>query len=121
MRRFLYIIACMLFSTQLLAQTRVVTGTITDNNGQPLPYVNVKVAGGTSATTTNVNGVFSLTVPENATRLEVTYVGYATQQVDIPASGPVIISMIQTANAMNEVVITGYRSQKRSEYAGAVS
>ncbi|MFL5772610.1 MAG: TonB-dependent receptor plug domain-containing protein, partial [Flavisolibacter sp.] len=121
MRRFLYIIACMLISVQLLAQTRVITGTITDNNGQALPYVNVKVSGGTAATTTNVNGVFTLTIPQNASKLEVSYVGYATQTVSIPDSGPVSISMIQTANALNEVVVTGYRNQKRSEYAGAVS
>ena len=67
MRRLLYVMmGLLLVSVQLLAQNRTVTGTVSDNNGQPLPDVSIRVAGTTIGTITDRNGAFSLSVPQNA-------------------------------------------------------
>ncbi|HEU4469800.1 MAG TPA: SusC/RagA family TonB-linked outer membrane protein [Flavisolibacter sp.] len=122
MRRLLFMMLGLLFvSSQLLAQNRTVTGTISDNNGQPLPGATISVVGGGASTTTDPNGFFSLLVPQSATRLEISSIGFATQTVAIPASGPITLSLAQSTSTLGEVIVTGYRNQRRSEYAGAAT
>ena len=88
MRRLLYVmLGLLLLHTQLFAQNRTVTGTVSDNNGQPLPDVSVKVVGSPIGTVTDKNGAFSLSVPSSARSLEISYVGFNAQTVSIPAPG----------------------------------
>ena len=104
---------------QVLAQTRTVTGTITDNNGQPLPGVTVRIAGTQSATVTDANGAFSINVPQTARSLEISYVGFTSQTLAIPESGQLTVSLQQGEGTLNEVVVTGYSRQRKAEYSGA--
>src|SRR3712207_6599967 len=110
MRRIQIMLAMLLISSQLLAQNRTVTGTITDSTGQPLVQVSVVVTGTRIGTFTNSNGAFRLEVPSTATTLEISYVGYATQRVSIPASGQVSVTLTQArqTTTLDEVVVTGY-------------
>jgi TonB-linked SusC/RagA family outer membrane protein len=108
--------------TQLLAQNRVITGTILDKDGQPLPGTSIRIIGEKIGTVTNAQGTFSINVPQKANRVEVSAVGYSTQILDIPASGELNLTMQQSENnQLNEVVVTGYSRQRKAEYSGAGS
>ena len=123
MRRLLMLmLGVFVLCAQLLAQTRSVSGVVLDNNGQPLPGVTVKIVGEKTATMTDSRGAFTISVPQNARNLEISYVGFTAQTVAIPAQGNVTVTMQQNTNsALNEVVVTGYTRQKKSEYSGAGS
>ena len=123
MRRLLYVlIGVLLTSVQLFAQNRTVTGTVSDNAGQPLPDVSVRVSGSNTGTVTDKNGSFSISVPSNARSLEFSYVGFASQTVSIPAQGNVAVTLVPTTSSeLNAVVVTGYTRVKKSQYAGAAS
>ena len=118
----LLLLGVLMFSMELLAQTRVVSGNVLDNSGQPLPGVTVRVVGDKAATVTNAEGSFTITVAPAARSLEVSYVGYAAQTVAIPASGSVTVSLQQaTTTNLDEVVVTGYTREKKSNFAGAAT
>src|SRR5256885_1215822 len=70
-----------------------ISGTVIDDKGSPLPGATVTAQGQRINTTTNANGVFNLTVPDNAKILEITYIGMVSQEIPVPASGSVIISL----------------------------
>lgn len=119
----LYLLTGLLLLAQFLyAQTRTVTGVVTDNEGRALPQVSVAVPGTTRGTTTNELGQFTLQVPQETRALQFSFVGFQTITQDIPASGSMAVTLQPGANnSMNEVVITGYTRQRRAEYSGAGS
>lgn len=123
MRRLLHVMmGLLLMTSQLYAQTRTVTGSVSDNNGQPLPDVSVRVVGTNIGTVTDKNGSFTLSVPQSATSIEFTYVGFNAQTVAIPAQGPITVSMVPNENnTLNAVVITGISRIKKSQYAGSAT
>lgn len=123
MRRLLYVMmGLLLMSAQLLAQNRTVTGTVSDNNGQPLPDVSIRVAGTTIGTITDRNGAFSLSVPQNARNLEITYIGFTARTVEIPADGNISVSLSPSDNnTLGAVVVTGMSRVKKSQYAGSAT
>jgi len=104
----------MLCITQVFAQNRTVTGTVTaKEDGLPIPGVTVKVKGTNVGTQTNTAGKYSLNVPSGAT-LVFTFIGYETLQV--PANGPVVDAVLTVAsNTLGEVVVTTAMGIKQSE------
>lgn len=97
-----------------------IQGTVTDEKGTPLVGVTVKVKGTSQGTVTDAQGNFSLTVPDNAT-LEVSYIGYETQEVTVGNQTNITVQMKVTASGLNEVVVVGYGTQKKKNLTGAVS
>ncbi|HEY0896659.1 MAG TPA: carboxypeptidase-like regulatory domain-containing protein, partial [Sphingobacteriaceae bacterium] len=94
------------------AQTKTVSGKVTDKqDGSPLIGVSVKVKNSSTGTSTDVNGSFSLTVPENASTLVFTYIGYTTSEVSIAGRNTINVSLATDQTALNEVVVVGYGSQ----------
>ncbi|TVZ52960.1 SusC/RagA family TonB-linked outer membrane protein [Dokdonia sp. Hel_I_53] len=105
----------------LLAQ-RTVTGTISDQNSNPLPFVNVIEKGTTNGTTSDFDGSFSITLNSNSGTLEVSYLGYKTKEIPISGSQTMNIILEESAESLSEVVVTGLASSiKRSNLANAVS
>lgn len=109
----------MLFTVSLSAQ-RTVSGTITDVDGIPLIGANVLVEGTTTGTITDIDGNFSLQVPDNVTELLISYTGFATQRVDVTDSNSISISMVE-GELIDEIVVVGYGSQKRTDVSGAIA
>lgn len=105
------------------AQNRTVNGTVTSKeNQQPLSGATVSVKGSKTATTTDNAGNFTLSVPASAKTLVISYIGMGNQEVSIPASGAIRVIMEPTANAkLDEVVVVGYGTQKKSVVTGAIS
>ncbi|HVG15081.1 MAG TPA: SusC/RagA family TonB-linked outer membrane protein, partial [Chitinophagaceae bacterium] len=115
----LLLMAIVVFCTHLSAQSRTVSGTILDNNGQPLANVSVRIVGSSSGTVSDAKGAFSLSVPQNTRRLEVSSVGFATQSVTVPANGVLTVALLQAETGLNEVIVTGYSTRKKTEFTGA--
>lgn len=122
MKRFLFMTACLcLLATVAWAQTKTVTGVVTDADGDPLVGAAVVEAGTTNGTITDMDGRFRLEVPVGA-RLEVSYLGCRTQEVTVGAEDVYQVVLREDAEVLDEVVVTGYgTSQKRSLMTNAIS
>ena len=120
--RLIFLLGTLALCLQVLAQTRTVTGTILDNNGQPLPGVTVRVPGTQTGTVTDSTGAFSLAVPQNTRTLEVSFVGFTPVTLNIPDSGNISVQLQPAASGtLQEVVVTGYGTRRRTEFTGATS
>jgi len=99
---------------------RTVSGTITDaESGDPLISATVLIPGQGTGTITDFDGNFSLDVPDGTSQLEISYTGFATQLVDISASNVVEVSLAP-GTVLDEIVVTGYGTQKEKEITSAV-
>lgn len=107
-------------NSQVVNQTRTVTGTILDETGEPLIGVSVQVKGTTTGTITDFDGKFSLSVPANAT-LTVSYIGYQTQDIKVGNQRNLTISLKPDNKLLDEVVVIGYGTVKKRDLTGAVS
>ncbi|MBQ0074147.1 MAG: TonB-dependent receptor [Prevotella sp.] len=117
--RCLVLLAFLSVTTSLFAQsTRKVSGNVTDESGEPLIGVTVMISGTSRGAVTDMDGHFSLEAPEDA-KLEFSYVGY-TKQV-LPASNTMTITMESDQKVLNELVVIGYGTQKKTDLTGAVS
>ncbi len=108
-------------ASHLFAQSRTVTGRVTDDKGTGLAGASVVVKGSTVGTTTNSNGAFSLNVPANARSLVVSYQGYTQQELVIGNRTTVDFSMVLEDKSLDEVVVVGYQVKRKRDEAGAVS
>ena len=115
-------ICCMLLSSQIYAQQKTVTGTVTNaKDNTPIVLATVGVKGTKVAAVTGANGEFSITVPAGKTLLVISSVGYDEDEISISGTSTVTVSLKERQNSLNEVVVTGYTAQKRKEITGAVS
>lgn len=101
-------------------QDRKVAGTVSDAKGGGIPGVSVVIKGTTTGTTTDVNGAFSLNVKGNAD-LVVSSVGYKTVNVSVGNRSSLAISLDDDVSQLNEVIVTGYASQRKKDITGAVT
>lgn len=97
-----------------------IKGVVTDKKGNPVEAASISVKGSNAGTKTDQDGKFSLSVPENST-LVISAVGFATREVKVTAEKELSISLEPTANDLNEVVVIGYGTQKRSAITSAIS
>ena len=101
-----------------LMQTTV-TGTVTDELNAPLPGVTILVKGTSSGTTTDVDGKYSITVESNAV-LVFRYIGYTTQEIPVGDRSVIDVALEADIQQLDELVVTGYGSQKRKEITSSV-
>jgi TonB-linked SusC/RagA family outer membrane protein len=97
-----------------------ITGTVFDSDAQPLPGVNVLVKGSSNGTTTDANGKFSLAADPANTVLVFSFIGYTTQEVTVGGRSVVDITLEADTRTLNEVVVVGYGTQKKSDVTGSV-
>ncbi|MDO1450387.1 TonB-dependent receptor [Rhodocytophaga aerolata] len=98
-----------------------VSGTVTDDAGQSLPGVNVVLKGTTNGATTDVDGKYSITVPDGNGILIFSYIGYVSQEVPISNRSSLNVSMAPDIKSLEEVVVVGYGTQSRGTVTGAIS
>ncbi len=101
------------------AQNALVTGTVTDNTGDPLPGVNVVLTGTTTGTITDINGKFSLDAPLDGT-LSFNFIGFATQNINIDGRSSIIVVLQPSDISLDEIVVVGYGTMRKSDLTGAV-
>src|SRR5690606_7235749 len=98
---------------------KTITGKILDETGQPLPAATVLVEGTTLGTVTDVDGNFSLTVPDNATLL-VSYIGYTAKTIAVGQQSVINISLEVDSKSLDEVIVIGYGTVRKSDLTGSV-
>jgi len=113
------LIASLLFCFSVMAQ-RKITGKVTGSDGAGIPGASVQVKGSNAGTTTMEDGVFSLTVPENAT-LIISSTGTKSQEVKVGNAATVNVSLATTLSNLDEVVVTGYTAQRKKDITGSVA
>jgi TonB-linked SusC/RagA family outer membrane protein len=98
-----------------------VTGRVTDDQtGEPLPGVSIVIVGTTIGTISNVDGQYSLSVPDSENILRFSFVGYITRDIAIEGRNVIDISLIQRVEALDEIVVVGYGTVTRRDLTGSV-
>lgn len=102
------------------SQTKTVTGTVSDNMG-PMPGVNVLVKGTTNGVVTDFDGEFTIDDVSNDDTLVFSYIGFVSQEVPVGTQTEINITLIEDTQALDEVVVVGYGTQKKSNVIGSVT
>ncbi|MEX2565252.1 MAG: TonB-dependent receptor [Cyclobacteriaceae bacterium] len=111
--------ASMASNMSLIEDDVTLTGSVVDENGEPLPGATISVQGTTSGTVTDLDGRFSITVPEEST-LVISFIGYESQTVKVTNQTVLNIKLVQDSSSLEEVVVIGYGTQRKSDLTGSV-
>ncbi|AOW19073.1 SusC/RagA family protein [Polaribacter vadi] len=114
-----YFIVAFVFLSQIVAGQQV-KGVVTDSDGITLPGVSVQEKGTINGVSTNSDGVYSITVKSNAT-LVFSYLGYKTKEVVLKESNTINVTMEESFETLDEIVVIGYGTQKRSDINSSIS
>jgi TonB-linked SusC/RagA family outer membrane protein len=98
-----------------------VSGVVKDENGEPIPGVNVVIKGSQTGTVTDPSGAFRLMVPDQSSVLVFSFVGYTTQEIVVGTQTVLALSLAVDQKSLEEVVVVGYGTQKKSDLTGSVS
>lgn len=117
---FLSFLTVMLTVLCAMAQNKTVTGTVLSaSDNEPLPGASIRIVGTTLGDITNADGNFTISVPQSAKQIEVSYVGYETQVVNITPGNMVV--KLKDNSQLDEVIVVAYGTAKKSEYTGSAS
>lgn len=119
--KFLLVPLLCLFFAQAYSQGAKISGTILDDQGQPLPGANVFQKGTVNGTQTDFDGKFSLTVTDLNATLTISFIGFTTQDIPVNGQTNFTITMVASAATLDEVVVVGYGTQKKSDVTGAIT
>ena len=110
----------LLLSSQLLAQTRTVTGKVTDASGAPIAGASVQIKGTSTGTVTKEDGTFTISVPNNSRTLTVSAVGQASREISLGNQNTINVAL-QAGSQQNlqEVVVVGYTSTTKEAFTGS--
>ena len=106
-------------ATVLVANANVVTGQVTDTQGEPLIGVSVVVGGTTNGTITDFDGYYTIEAAANA-QLQFSYIGYTTVTETINNRTTINVTMREDTRTLDEVVVVGYGTQRKANLTGAV-
>lgn len=122
-KRLLFLFGVLLcLQTQFVAaQSRAVTGKVTDASGNGLPGVSVKVKSSTVGAITDGSGAYSVNLPSDKNTLVYSYIGFVSKEVPVGSKSQVDVSLEEDATSLSEVVVVGYGTQKKSQLTGAIS
>ncbi|RYY08039.1 MAG: TonB-dependent receptor [Sphingobacteriaceae bacterium] len=116
----LFILLLFISYSIVIAQNSTISGRVTDNTNQTLPGVSIKANGTTNTAVTDGNGNYTINVPPNAT-LTFSYIGFAAQTAAVGSQNTINVTLTVSSNNLNEVVVVGYGTQKKSVVTGAIS
>ena len=121
MKRLTFMLACFFLISMggALAQTKQVTGTVFDENGEAVVGASVVAKGTTTGTVTDLDGKFSLSVPGSAQALVVKYLGMQDQEVAVAAN--VLVTLRSASTGLDEIVVVGYGTQTQRSLASSVA
>jgi TonB-linked SusC/RagA family outer membrane protein len=124
---FILISTGMAFSMHIYAQAptggRTISGTVTDETGQPLPGVSVTVKGTSAGVPTNVAGTYTIQVADNTAVLTFSFIGYTKKELIVGTQSKIDVQLAPDlrSQSLNEVVVVGYGTQKKGDVTGAIS
>jgi iron complex outermembrane receptor protein len=100
---------------------KTISGTITDDDGMPLPGANIVEKGTSNGVQTDFDGNFTINVSDENAVLVVSFVGFLNQEIEVGNQNSVAVQLMSDAESLEEVVVTGYGSQRKSDVTGAIS
>ncbi|PTX43543.1 TonB-linked SusC/RagA family outer membrane protein [Christiangramia gaetbulicola] len=106
--------------TQTISEQSTITGTVTDSKGMPLLSVNISVKGTNRGTQTDFDGKYSIEVSQGE-ELSFQYIGFKTKTIEVGNQQIIDVTLEDDLESLNEVVVVGYGTQKRSDVTGAIS
>ena len=104
--------------TQTFAQTKTITGTVTNTEGEPIPFANIMVAGTSTGTAADMDGFYTIEANADDT-LVFSYVGFKTREVPVDDQSSISIQLEEDIAALDEVVVIGYQSVSKKDLTGA--
>lgn len=117
----LLLVSLFFFNSSLYAQQKVITGKVTDVNSEPLPGVSVNIKGTTTGETTDNNGSYSIKASQGQV-LEFSFVGKVSKAITVGSQKVINVSLIENSvSNLNEVIVTGYMTQRKADLTGAIS
>ena len=120
MKKLFAVVALLLMAVVAQAQGQTVKGTVLDEVGEPMIGATVKAVGGQGGTVTDLDGNYELKVDQKVKQIEVAYVGYRNQKIQIK-NGRADARMSTDKNELNELVVIGYGSVKKGDITNAVA
>ena len=102
-------------------QQITVSGTVADDAGATLPGVNISVKGTTIGVVSNIDGKFTITVPNEEAVLVFSFLGYTAQEITVGSNRDLSVTMFEDSQQLDELVVTGYGVQKKATLTGSVS
>ena len=105
---------------EAVQQANKVTGIVKDTNGEPIIGANVTVKGQSIGTITDIDGRFVLDAPKDAV-LQITYIGYVSQEVKVSGKKEINVVLKEDTETLDEVVVIGYGTAKKSDLTGATT
>lgn len=121
MKKLLFVFMLLLGSAAALTAQRAITGTVTDQNKEPLIGATILVEGTSVGTVTDALGEFSLTVPAGSNTLLISYTGYTTSRVELTASSNYAVELASDGITLSDVVVTAYGTTRKEALTGSVS
>ncbi|WP_339840804.1 TonB-dependent receptor [uncultured Maribacter sp.] len=103
------------------AQNTKVSGSVADENGSPLPGANIVEKGTTNGVTADFDGNFSIMLSSDNAALIVSYIGFSTKEVNVNDQSLLSITLSESASSLDEVVLIGYGTVKKSDLTGSVA
>lgn len=110
-----------LFSVTVAMAQVLVRGTVVDQTGESVIGASIQVKGTTQGTITDIDGKFSLGVPNKKSIIVISFIGYATKELQVDTSKPMSIVLEEDTKVLDEVVVVGYQEVKKSDLTGAVA
>lgn len=124
-RVFYTMLGCFLFlccAVPAFAQNKNVSGTVADEQGKPLPQVSVTIKGTKKGVTTNEQGAFTISLPQESKIIIVEHIGFQSQEIDVSnMATPLTIKLVGKTEKLDDVVVVGYGTRKKANLTGAVS
>jgi TonB-dependent starch-binding outer membrane protein SusC len=120
LRRCLLLLALVIPSVFTAYAQVDVKGKVTDEAGAGMPGVNILVKNTVTGTTSDVNGEYAISVPSGDAILVFSFIGYNTQEVSVGSQSSIDLSLVPNVNSLEEVVVVGYGTQKKSDVTGSL-
>ena len=108
-------------STEALQQGRVISGQVTDPNGEKLIGVNIVEVGTSNGTITDIDGHYSLRLTTSNPTLNISYIGFTSQIVEVNNRSAINITLEEETSYLDELVVVGYGTMKKSDITGSVA
>lgn len=120
-RRGLSMMLFVLFSVTVAMAQVLVRGTVVDQTGESVIGASIQVKGTTQGTITDIDGKFSLGVPNKKSVIVVSFIGYATKELQVDTSKPMSIVLEEDTKVLDEVVVVGYQEVRKKDLTGSVA
>lgn len=120
-RRGLSMMLFVLFSVTVAMAQVLVRGTVIDQAGESVIGASIQVKGTTQGTITDIDGKFSLGVPDKKSVIVVSFIGYATKELQVDTSKPMSIVLEEDTKVLDEVVVVGYQEVRKKDLTGSVA